>query len=159
MTAYALTDIVSVGNVVQVTGSVAIDNVQLSASFNVNVGTSMGQGPGNPSAPWFISTTGSIPVTSSPVSASGTTLTVVTASFANVVLLQSNTARLGIIFTCDDFSSGSVYVKFGAGAATNSYSVKLRPGGYYEMPFTYPGEIDGTWDTNVGTLFITEFHK
>lgn len=62
MTAYALTDTVSVDNVVTVTGSVAIDNIALSASFNVTVPMAVNQGTGSSANPWWITTSGSIPV-------------------------------------------------------------------------------------------------
>ncbi len=62
MTAYSVTDTVSVDNVVTITGSVAIDNIALSASFNVSVPTSVNQGTGSVNNPWWITTSGSLPV-------------------------------------------------------------------------------------------------
>lgn len=94
-----------------------------------------------------------------PAAVPSATVTVFTASFVNAVFCAPNPNRSLAIFTNDDFSSGSIYVKFGPTASTGSYSVKLRPGGYYEIPVTYSGEIDGVWDTMSGTLMVTEFRK
>ena len=73
------------------------------------------------------------------------------------MLSSVNANRQKILFTNDDWSSGSLYLKFGPGASTGSYSVKVRPGILYELPCTYTGEIDGVWDDTIGTLFVTEF--
>jgi hypothetical protein len=47
-------------------------------------------------------------------------------------------------------------VKFGATAATTSYTVKMVGGAYYEVPFGYTGVIDGIWDSATGAARMTE---
>lgn len=163
MTAIAITDEVAVINfppVQTITGSVYVLN-PFSASFalsaSISIPPSVNQGSGSSVSPWFITTTGSLPVTSTPIASPGASVTVFTASVVNTAFLAPNVSRVNAVFTNDDGSAGNVYVKFGVGASTGSYSVKLRPGGYYELPCNYSGEIDGVWDTMIGTLFITEF--
>jgi hypothetical protein len=119
MTAYSLTDVVSVDNfpaVQEITGSVV----------------------------------------SSPAPATAPNITVFTGSTVSTTFLAANPARMGAIFTNDECSSGSIYLKFGAVASTGSYTVKLKQGAYYEVPFRYIGRIDGIWNTSSGTLFVTE---
>lgn len=160
MTAFGVTDTVSIGNVVTVTGSVALLN-PMSASFelsaSITVPVAVNQGTGSVNTPWYITASAPLPVTVVPSSSPGATVTVFTASIFNTVLSSVNANRQKILFTNDDWSSGSLYLKFGPGASTGSYSVKVRPGILYELPCTYTGEIDGVWDDTIGTLFVTEF--
>ncbi len=160
MTALGVTDTVNVDNVVSVTGSVYIVNPH-SASFNlsasITVPVSVNQGTGSVSTPWFITASVPLDVIATPAPSPGATVTVFTASLFNTVLSAPNPNRQKVLFTNDDWSSGSLYLKFGPGASTGSYSVKVRPGILYELPCTYTGEIDGVWDDTIGTLFVTEF--
>jgi len=108
----------------------------------------------------YVTTSGSIPVTvtnAAPSQISTTpALTIFTASLVNSTFLNSNTDRRGATFANDDSSDGSVYLRFGAVASPTAYTVKIKPGSYYEVPFSYVGRIDGIWDIVPGTLFITE---
>lgn len=108
----------------------------------------------------YVTTSGSIPVTvtnAAPSQISTTpSNTIFTSSLVNATFLASNSSRLGAMFTNDDGSGGSVYLKFGSTASTGSYTVKIKPGSYYEVPFSYVGRIDGIWDSSPGSLFITE---
>lgn len=79
----------------------------------------------------------------------------VTASATNVTILASNTARLGATLYND--STSAVNVKFGTTASSTSFSVRMSPGGYLEVPFGYNGNIDGIWDTANGAMRVTEF--
>jgi hypothetical protein len=67
----------------------------------------------------------------------------VAASISNVVLLPSNSVRLGATVYND--SSSFLYVKLGAVASVTDYTIKLFPLSYYEIPYGYTGEIDGIW--------------
>ena len=83
------------------------------------------------------------------------TLANVTSSASNTTLQASNTSRLG--WACFNDSTSALYVKFGATASTSSFSVKLLPGGYYELPApVYTGIIDGIWDSANGAARVTE---
>lgn len=78
----------------------------------------------------------------------------VSGSATSVTLLASNTARLGATITND--STAILYVKFGATASTTSYTVKMQPDQYFEVPFGYRGIIDGIWASAAGAARITE---
>lgn len=72
------------------------------------------------------------------------THTNVDSSEVTVVLLAANQNRLGASITND--ATGDLYVKLAAGAAADSYAVKLGTGDYFELPApVYPGIITGIW--------------
>ena len=81
--------------------------------------------------------------------------TVIAVSITNVTLLTSNTSRLGAsIF---NNSQTNLFVKLGSVATTDSYTAKLIPGAYYEVPYNYTGRIDGIWDSSsAGDAQVTE---
>jgi hypothetical protein len=82
-------------------------------------------------------------------------VTSVPASVSSVTLLDSNIARKGAIFYNN--SSASLYLKLGAVASTSSFTTKLGPGGYYQVPSpVYTGVIDGIWDAANGSVLVTE---
>lgn len=80
--------------------------------------------------------------------------TSVAASATSTSLLAANSARLGATIFND--SSAILYLKLGATASTSSFTTKINPGGYYEVPYGYAGAIDGIWDTATGNARITE---
>jgi len=83
------------------------------------------------------------------------TTTSVNASATNVTVLAANTARLGATFM--NLSTATLYLKLGATAtATTSYTVKMPPDAYYEMPFGYYGIVDGIWSAANGYVNVTE---
>ena len=47
-------------------------------------------------------------------------------------------------------------MKLGATASATSFTAKLSPDGYYEVPFNYTGIIDGLWASATGNARITE---
>jgi hypothetical protein len=70
-------------------------------------------------------------------------------------LLASNTSRLGA--TIHNDSTSILYLKLGTTASTTSYTVKMLPDSYYEVPFGYTGAIDGIWSSDAsGAARITE---
>lgn len=179
MTAIALTDVVSVDNfpaIQQVTGSVTVTGITLSGSivFPPSIAVT-GSGPlivagedssGNvhvletdPQGALYVTASGSLAVSSTPAQLSTSNVSLFTASRSNTTLLSYSPTRMAALFTNDDFSSGSVYLKFGAGASTTSYSVKLKQGAYYESTFGYVGQIDAVWDTSSGSLLVTELTR
>jgi hypothetical protein len=82
------------------------------------------------------------------------TLSNVNASASNVTLLAANTARLGAIFYND--STAILYLKLGAAASATSFTVKMQPDAYYEIPFGYYGIVDGISAAATGVVRVTE---
>lgn len=85
------------------------------------------------------------------------TLTNVNDTASSTSLLASTAGRLGATIFND--STSSLYVKYGATASATSFTVKLDPGAYWEMPMPiYTGAIDGIWSADAsGAARITEF--
>lgn len=83
------------------------------------------------------------------------TLSNVSSSASNGTLLAENTDRIGMLVVND--STATLYLKYGATASTTSYSVRMEPGSYWEMPQPiYTGQIDGIWSSADGAARITE---
>jgi hypothetical protein len=87
--------------------------------------------------------------------AGASAVTNVAATGASVTLLASNAARKGAsIFNDGD---ALLYVKLGASASPASYTVRMPPYSFYELPIpTYTGILDGTFAALGGTARITE---
>ena len=82
------------------------------------------------------------------------TVSRVASSATSVTLLAANAARrLAAIF---NESTSVLYVKFGAAASLTSYTVQIPAGGYYEIPGSYSGILDGIWDSANGAAQVTE---
>lgn len=74
---------------------------------------------------------------------------------SSTTLISSNANRLGATVFND--STVVLYVKLGATASTTSFTIKLDPGDYYEIPFGYTGVVDGIWASDAsGAARITE---
>lgn len=87
--------------------------------------------------------------------ASTATLSNVNDTASSTTLLASNANRLGATIFND--STVDLYVKFGATASLTSFTVKLIPSAYFEVPFNYTGIIDGIWASDAsGAARITE---
>lgn len=82
------------------------------------------------------------------------TQTSVAGSASSVSLLAASNARKGATIYND--STALLYVKLGTTASTTSFTVKLQPDSYYEVPFGYVGAIDGIWASATGNALITE---
>jgi hypothetical protein len=78
----------------------------------------------------------------------------VAGSAVNVTLLAANVNRLGATLYND--SNQNFYVKLGATASATSFTVRLSPQSYYEVPFGYTGIIDGIQASANGNMRITE---
>lgn len=76
-------------------------------------------------------------------------------SLTNVNLLASNPTRLGATIY-NESSSGFLYIKLGATSSASSYTVRLLPLDYYEVPFGYTGQIDAIWTSANGTARVDE---
>ena len=70
--------------------------------------------------------------------------------------LNANAARKGC--TIQNNSNGYLFVKYGEGATTSLYSVKVGPNGTLEVPFpAFTGIISGTWAVaGSGNALVTE---
>ncbi|HWA29098.1 MAG TPA: hypothetical protein VG734_25840 [Lacunisphaera sp.] len=79
----------------------------------------------------------------------------VPSSATSGTMLASNPARRGAIVHND--STATLYLKYGATASTNSYTVKILPDQSWEMPLpAYTGIIDGIWSAANGNARVTE---
>ena len=89
-------------------------------------------------------------------SASSASLTNVNDTASSTSLLASNSARKGAIVYND--STTILYLKYGTTASTTSFTVKIPPDSYWEMPNPiYTGAIDGIWSADAsGAARITE---
>lgn len=80
----------------------------------------------------------------------------IAASITSVILLQPNISRLGAT-VYNDSSSGFLYLNFNTAADSSDFIIKLFPSTYYEVPFGYVGEIDGSWSVASGFARVAEF--
>jgi hypothetical protein len=78
----------------------------------------------------------------------------VNSSATNVTLAAARRGRRGVAIYND--STAVLYLKFGATATTDSYTVQVPSGGYFETPFGYTGIIDGLWASVNGKARVTE---
>lgn len=91
-----------------------------------------------------------------PTQPATSSVTSVASNVASVTLLAANANRK-VATIVNDSATANLYVKLGAAATTSSYTVKMVPGAYYEVPNpVYTGVIDGIWDVAVGNARITE---
>lgn len=87
---------------------------------------------------------------------SGTaTVTSVAKSTSSVLILASNTSRLGA--TIFNNSNRGMWLKFGTSATSSDFTVKIDGDFYYEVPFGYTGVLHAAWDVGgSGSALITE---
>lgn len=89
---------------------------------------------------------------------SSATVSSVAVSTSNVLVLAANPARTGATVT-NTSKSSSLYLELGSPASLTSYSVKILPGGYDEIPFNFTGILNGIWDKadSAGAAVVHEF--
>ena len=93
-----------------------------------------------------------------PVASTTSTLTGIAASITSGQLAASNVNRKGLSFQ-NDASSGTLYIRLGASAATaasGGHKIALGPTGYYEVPFNYTGAVQGIWSAATGFVNVDE---
>jgi hypothetical protein len=78
----------------------------------------------------------------------------VTSVATTTTILAANANRLGAVIYND--STKLLYLKFGATASLTDFTVVLRQGDNYEVPFNYTGRIDGIWSAANGAARMTE---
>jgi hypothetical protein len=110
-----------------------------------------------------------VPVTGSVVgvpSTSGLTTTTVRqpVSVDRTLFKASDPTRVGLTIFNNSPGGANLFVKLGAfvniGAGTESFTKKIAPGGYYEVPFHYTGSVEGIWDgadANGEALLVEQF--
>lgn len=79
----------------------------------------------------------------------------VPSSDTSVTLLAANSNRKGATFYND--STSALYLKMGSTASDVSFTLKMAPHSYFEMPLPcYTGIIDGIWVSVDGAVSVTE---
>lgn len=83
-------------------------------------------------------------------------VTAVAASVTAVTLQALNTDR--IHWSVFNDSTSPMYLKWGTGASTTSFTTKLPAAGYYELSREkyWAGAITAVWDTATGSARVTE---
>lgn len=89
-----------------------------------------------------------------PVLAATGTITSVTGAASSTLLLASNTSRVGATVFND--SGAILYLALATSASTTAYTVQLKSGDYYEVPFNFTGAIYGIWSSALGSARVTE---
>lgn len=92
----------------------------------------------------------------SALNSSTSATTSVAASASNTTLLSANSNRLGATIF-NDSTIANLFVKLGSTASLTSFTVRITPYSYYEVPFNYTGIIAGIWNVAIGDVRITEF--
>jgi hypothetical protein len=73
----------------------------------------------------------------------------------NVMLLDEGFSRQMV--TIYNNSTFTLYIKFGADASLESFTLCINSGDYFEFQFPcYTGRVDGFWDGIDGNAMITE---
>jgi hypothetical protein len=90
-------------------------------------------------------------------------MTPINASYANVASSSSAAVNLAALnynrkaLTIWNDSTAVLYVKHGAGAASNSCTMPLAAGEVYELPLPiYTGLVTGRWASTNGVARVTE---
>ena len=76
------------------------------------------------------------------------TLANVASSASSVTLLAANANRIQASVYND--SNSLLYIKLGTTASTSSFTVRLMPNAYFQVPDSYTGRIDGIWSNANG---------
>lgn len=87
-------------------------------------------------------------------------VTRVNATIVNITIKAVNTSRIGL--SIENNAVTNLFLKLGSIASlvagAESFTVKLVPDAYYEVPFGYTGVVDGIWDSGdlAGEALVTE---
>lgn len=82
------------------------------------------------------------------------TLNNVAGSASSVTLLAENNSRINASIYND--SSSLLYVKLGSTASISSFTIRLLPYSYWEIPESYTGVVDGIWANANGYARVDE---
>lgn len=100
--------------------------------------------PAGADVPVAADSAGHLLIATAPATVSGSTTTSVSSAITNVTLLASKLSRAGA--TIFNASKTLLYVKLGPVSTLVDFTVLVRPGCYYEVPYGFVGQIDGIWD-------------
>lgn len=81
-------------------------------------------------------------------------LTSVASTIVDTALLVANANRKGMSIYND--GAANLHVALGNAVTLTSFTVKLAPNDYYELPFKYTGAVRGIWGAASGSARITE---
>jgi hypothetical protein len=81
-------------------------------------------------------------------------VTSVAAATSSTQLMAATVNRIGATVYND--STSVLYLNLGNTASSTSFTIKLQPEDYYEVPFGYTGAILGIWTTATGSARLTE---
>ena len=126
-----------------VSGSVSVSNFPATQPVSGTVAATQG------TSPWVIS--GSV-TANSPTSTTST-VTQITSTGVNQVLLAANAARKQVILT---FTSGSWNIKFGTGATATSFTYVASAANTVITDSIWTGEIDAICTTSGKLVNVTE---
>lgn len=79
----------------------------------------------------------------------------IAASNDGVKLLEKNIYRLGAAIL--NAATGELIINLGSPATQTNNVARLSSGGYYEIPYSFTGEVWGLWVGAVGEALIDEF--
>lgn len=98
---------------------------------------------------------GTFSTTTGPGAATTGATTYTAATGAVQTVWAANTSRRGGTIY-NDHATNNLYVKLGAAAATNSFTVKMVAGSYYEIPAGYTGIVTAIMSAASGNIAATE---
>ena len=81
-------------------------------------------------------------------------VTSVAAAVADTLLKAANDDRVELIVE-NDSATADLYIKYGSGASTSSFTKKLEPGDALAID-TYTGVVHGYWSVASGNARVTE---
>lgn len=89
------------------------------------------------------------------------TIARIASATGDTALVAANVGRMGAYIFNE--STAVLYLKFGTGASSTSYTVQIAAGGYFEIPNgsggaggVYRGAINGAWAAANGFAMVTE---
>lgn len=87
--------------------------------------------------------------------ATASTVASVASPTSAATLLAPNSNRKGA--TIWNNSTARLFIDHGDSVASADFTARLEPGGYYEAPFGYTGQIVGIWESVNGNAQVREF--
>lgn len=146
-----LTDTELRANPVPVSGTVNVGNFPATQNVNVTgtVETEIKNDSGNP-----LPISGSVSVSNFPGAETiQATVTNTSVGTSAVTILAANATRRGIIITNE---SGTLFVKFGSGASSTSYTYRLVANTTVDLDTRYPGVISAVKVSGTTPVLSTE---
>lgn len=142
---------VTASNALKVDGSAVTQPI--SGTITANAGTGSFTVAQTTAANLNATVTGSVIVNHS----STGTITSPVASASSVTLLAANTARISATFYNDVPTGQLLYLALSGTATTSSFTIKLWPGSYWDLPINYTGIVSGIWTGGTsGACRVTE---